>query len=367
MTQPTPSPQHGGRRRRDRVAKLSEPLLITLIGVTVIALCVLTAVMSRSSTPAADLSAAEPTPARTTSTTSTTPPPQSVVPGAEVEVVEAPAKEKPAAPAKTAGKPGGGAQDGQDELRDEVERIASEAPAVVRVGSFNILGSQHTAPGGTKGGGWPSGAARLPGTIERIRAHRVSVVGLQEAQPEQLAGIVTGTGFAVYPGPDANPLDRVNSIIYDPAVWEAVSATTFPMSNGTGYRPQPVLRLRHIATGREAYFINAHPPAGHDRATVAKRIESMGRIVSVVNGLKPEGLPIIITGDMNDREPFLQRVVRPAGLVPSLVQPGPISVDWVVGTPDVTFSEYTRDTSTVSRRISDHFFIAATATIGATG
>ena len=38
-------------------------------------------------------------------------------------------------------------------------------------------------------------------------------------------------------------------------------------------------------------------------------------------------------------------------------------VDWVVGSPDVTFSGYVIDESTVNRRISDHFYISATATV----
>jgi endonuclease/exonuclease/phosphatase family metal-dependent hydrolase len=256
-----------------------------------------------------------------------------------------------------------------DDVRDKVERLARKAaraaqPAVIRVGSFNVLGSQHTAPGGDKGGGWPSGAARLPGAIERIKAHGVSVVGLQEVQPDQLSGLVNGTGFAEYPGAEVSTLNRVNSILYDPDVFQLVSGSTFMMSNGMGERAQPIVRLRHIATGRELYVVNAHPPAGHSGALTAKRAASMSQLVGVLNGLKQQGLPILVTGDMNDREAFVQRVINPAGLVSSTPTSGRLAVDWVVGTQDVAFSDYVRDASTISRRISDHFFVAATATIG---
>ena len=38
-------------------------------------------------------------------------------------------------------------------------------------------------------------------------------------------------------------------------------------------------------------------------------------------------------------------------------------MDWITGTTSVRFSSYLRDTSTTSRRISDHFLIKATATL----
>jgi hypothetical protein len=41
----------------------------------------------------------------------------------------------------------------------------------------------------------------------------------------------------------------------------------------------------------------------------------------------------------------------------------PTPVDWIVGSAPVAFSGYLRDTSTESRRISDHYLIKATATL----
>ncbi len=256
------------------------------------------------------------------------------------------------------------------QVSEESSPVAS-GPATFRIGTFNILGSQHTAPGGDKPGSWPSGAARMPGTLERIRAHGVSVLGVQEAQPEQLAGLVNGTGFNIYPGADYSALNRVNSILYDPAVFEFVSGSSFQMSNGTGTRAQPILRLRHIASGREMYFVNAHPPAGHTRSLTAKRLGSISQLVGVVNGLKSEGLPVFLTGDMNDRQVFAQRLLPPTAMVAAIYTGGgaggPTPVDWIVATSGVSFTGYTRDATTISRRISDHFFIAATATVSGAG
>jgi len=93
----------------------------------------------------------------------------------------------------------------------------------------------------------------------------------------------------------------------------------------------------------------------------------------VVNDLKATGLPVLVTGDMNDREAFYCQVAPRAGLVAPngggysgggcQPPPSPLPVDWVIGS-GVSWSDYWRDTSPVSRRISDHFFISATAHVG---
>jgi hypothetical protein len=99
----------------------------------------------------------------------------------------------------------------------------------------------------------------------------------------------------------------------------------------------------------------------------------MDKAISYINDLKSEGLPIFLTGDMNDREVFFCRVLPPTGMVASVggstsggCRPPPrMPVDWVVATPQVSFSNYRLDESPVNRRISDHFFISATGTVGA--
>ena len=95
-----------------------------------------------------------------------------------------------------------------------------------------------------------------------IKAHKVSAVGLQEVQPDQMAGLLRGTGFEVYPGPDVDALNRVNPIMWDPAVFEFVSGDRFTITFMGRARPQPILRLRHRVTGRELYVVNTHPSAG---------------------------------------------------------------------------------------------------------
>lgn len=240
-------------------------------------------------------------------------------------------------------------------------------PYTFRIGSFNVLGSQHTAPGGQRRN-FASGAARMPGTVALTRAHGVDILGTQELQDDQYRSLSSQTGMAGWPGLQWGSRETVNSILYDPDVFEFVEGSSYSITFMSRSRPQPILRLRHKATTRELYVVNTHPSAGGGKYA-AERARAHAVTVGVVNELAKSGLPVLLTGDMNDREAFYCAVVAKTALTASngggagcAPPPGPLPVDWVVGS-EVSWSNYQRDTSPVSRRISDHFFISATATV----
>jgi hypothetical protein len=259
------------------------------------------------------------------------------------------------------------------------ERAAAEAAlrkaqdVTVTVGSFNVLATQHTTPQGDHPT-YPPASWRSPQAAELVRAHDVDVVGTQELKPDQLNTLTRLTGMAAYPGHAFGPRDTDNSILYDPDKFEFVSGTSFTIRFMNADRPQTVLKLRDRASGREMYFVNMHASAGEGQYAVSRRAGHFAAI-DQVNRLKQEGLPVFLTGDMNDREEFYCRVVPPTGLVAAVggnvsggCHPAPrLAVDWVLGTPEVTFSRYWEDRSPVFRKVSDHFFISAVATIPGQG
>jgi hypothetical protein len=250
------------------------------------------------------------------------------------------------------------------------EAATSDAPFEVRVGSFNVLGSQHTAPGGDRQR-YPPASTRNVGATNLIAKHGVDILGTQELQADQLGALQSRTGMAAYPGLAWGSAETDNSILWDPGSFEMVSGSQFTINFMGRPRPQPVVRLRHLATGREFYVVNTHPSAGGG-SYAAERAAGQDTLVSVVNNLKSEGLPVLVTGDMNDREAFYCSVPPRTGLVASnggsysggcAPPPEPLPVDWVLGY-DVGWSGYWRDTTPVTQRISDHFFISALASFG---
>ena len=257
---------------------------------------------------------------------------------------------------------------------DEKLRVAAEAGTTrirnvtFRIATFNVLASQHTDGGGR--GGWPSSGWRTPQTVGYIRNHDVDVVGLQEVKPGQLSGITAGTGFKAWPSGS----DPDNSIIWDPAVFEFVSGDAFYIRFMHSTRMQPIVRLRHKATKLEFYFLNMHASAGGGQYA-ASRAAGHNTAAATVNRLKSAKIPIFLTGDMNDREAFFCRVLPPTGMVAAAGgttsggcrPPGQMPVDWIVATSGVDFSSFVNDKSPVARRVSDHHFVSATATVRGAG
>ena len=261
--------------------------------------------------------------------------------------------------------------------RERVERIAAkqqqdepaevDAPFDVTIATFNVLGSQHTAPGGDRRR-YPPASVRTPGAAGLVAAHGAEIVGTQELQGDQLAGLTARTGLTAWPGTAWGAAETDNSILYDDGRFDYVEGRSFTVTFMGRPRPSPILKLRESATGREFYVVNTHLSAGGGRYATERR-NGMATLVKVMTDLKATGLPVFLTGDMNDREPFYCNVVGPAGLVNSngggagCAPPGgQIPVDWVVGS-GMTWSGYWRDTSSTTRRISDHIFVSATAHI----
>lgn len=241
------------------------------------------------------------------------------------------------------------------------------------LGTFNVLGSQHSTPSGDHPR-FPAASRRSAEAAGLLRAHGIDVLGTQELQPDQLNALQRYTGMAAYPGYAFGADNTDNSILYDTSRFEFVSGTSFPITFMHAVRPQTVLKLRERSTGREMYFVNMHASAGEGRYAVSRR-NGHYAAVAEINKLKQEGLPVFLTGDMNDREEFYCRVVPPTGLVAAVggnvsggCHPAPhLAVDWVLGTPGTTFTHYWEDRSPVFRKISDHFMVSAVATVSPTG
>ena len=86
-----------------------------------------------------------------------------------------------------------------------------------------------------------------------------------------------------------------------------------------------------------------------------------------------EGVPLIITGDMNEREKYFCNMVAKApmraangGKNPKnepCETPVPMGIDWIFGTRYIEFSQYQKVESRLVRKTTDHPFIVTRATI----
>ena len=248
-------------------------------------------------------------------------------------------------------------------------------PTTFTISSFNVLGSNHTGPNSR----YASGLERIGLAVKLLDKHGVDVVGFQELQMDQFTEFyrIAGTRYGVYPG----GVDRrtvQNSIAWNLASWQFVSGETVPIPYFDGEEWQmPVVLLQNVTTGQLAYFSNFHNPATNRRhpGNQVWRDEATRREVALVNSLYYEtGLPVFVTGDMNEREEYFCAMAGGAPMKAAnggrfkdgvcTPPPYPMPVDWIFGAKGRgAFSNYVRDDSALVNKITDHFVIRADVSI----
>jgi hypothetical protein len=232
--------------------------------------------------------------------------------------------------------------------------------------TFNVLGASHTGGHGDEARR-PSGARRAVGAAALLARHHSDVVGFQELQVPQLAVLERRTDLAFYPGFSMGHFDTENSIGWSHSEWTAVEkhVVRIPYFDG-GRRTMPVVRLRNNRTGLEAWFTNFHNPAETHRyhhqgryRLAATHIEAAlaNRLINTT------GLPVFITGDMNERGSYFCRLTAEAPMVAArggshngghCVVGRPRAVDWIFGSQGVQFTDYVEDRSHLVDITTDH-------------
>lgn len=244
--------------------------------------------------------------------------------------------------------------------------------------SFNVLGSSHTEPGGSKAQ-MASGPTRMRWAARLLTRHGVDVVGFQEIQLDQVQTFVRVRGgtYDIYPGSSAGGRAAQNSIAWRTDMWSRVRASTVPIPYFDGNTvPMPVVLLRHRATGVKAYFTNFHNPAttrGHPNQERWRR-QALLQEIALVNRLNREtGRPVFLTGDLNEREVAFCMMTDRAPMIAAnggsndgaCRPPRPMGVDWIFGSIRVKFSNYRADRSPLVTRTTDHPMIVSHVRIGA--
>lgn len=244
-------------------------------------------------------------------------------------------------------------------------------PTTFRVASFNVLGASHTTgPNARKG--YASGPARMVRELEMIRNHGVTVAGLQEFQPPQVAEFehLTGSTWGVYPGPSID-----NSIVWLKSEWTLVKTETRALPYFHGRKVNdPAVELTNVDSGQKIWFFNVHNPADvSGMHNAGYRAASVTQEAAFVRELNADGTPVVFTGDMNDRQLFACSFTRQSGMHSSdgwhtsgtscLKGTGYPNVDWIMGSAELSFTDGAPDFTSEHLHLSDHPIITATATI----
>ncbi|QBX56353.1 hypothetical protein EXE58_13345 [Nocardioides seonyuensis] len=248
-----------------------------------------------------------------------------------------------------------------------------------RVASFNVLGADHTAPGGNRRG-WDTGVVRIERVVNLLNEEDLDVVGFQEFQPPQAQRFqeLTGTSWQTYPGliPEVGA-PSVNSIAWRTDTWTLVQAQLLPVPYFDGVPSRmPYVLLQNVQTGRQVWFFNTHNPADTRGPAQRWRDEGFAMEAKLANDLRAAypGTPFISFGDKNETSDYYCAVAPAAdmwsasgGYVDGSTCSPPTggAIDWIMGTKDVFFNAYTRRQDAYVKATTDHPLYMANAVIPA--
>lgn len=248
-----------------------------------------------------------------------------------------------------------------------------------RASTFNVLGADHTAPGG-KRKGWDPGIVRMERVVQLLVNNDIDVVGFQEFQPPQAVRFqeLVGSGWSVYPGVDTSTgAPSVNSIAWRTDTWTLVEANTLPVPYFSGAPSRmPYVLLQNLETGRQAWFFNTHNPANVRGNAQVWRDQGFAMEVALANQLRAShpDAAFLSFGDKNESSRYYCAVAPAAnmwsasgGYVDGATcsPPKGRTIDWIMGTKDVFFNGYTRLNNSFVKKTSDHPLYFANAVIPA--
>ena len=214
-----------------------------------------------------------------------------------------------------------------------------------RVASFNVLGANHTDGPKANKQSFASSTVRTPATVKILDNNGVDIVGFQElnrVQHDQFMGLTKGA-WDIYPGDELSNYATHNSIAWRTAKWELVEANTIPITYFDGVRvPMPYLLMRHKASGRLLWVANFHNPAStrHRAPQLKWRTMAKNDEIALANRIHETGVPLIITGDMNEKETYHCAMTSRAPMkaanggsfgTTKCVAPRDTRIDWIFG------------------------------------
>jgi hypothetical protein len=240
-----------------------------------------------------------------------------------------------------------------------------------RVGTFNVLGSSHTARFGGNKRGYASGPTRMGMAWSLINQAHLDVIGFQEFEDPQYGRFrsLAGSGWALYPGPSLDRGSIRDSIAWRTDTWELVEANSIaiPYFHGDPIR-RPVVKLKNKESGREVWFFNTHNPAStpNHGNNAHWRGVAIGIEVKLANQLAADGTPVVFTGDYNDRAEVFCPIVGGTDMVAAnggsydggCRPPDHMDVDWIFGS-GIEFSDFVSASNGIVGRVSDHPFVYA--------
>ena len=212
---------------------------------------------------------------------------------------------------------------------------------------------------------------RVPNMVAKINSSGASIIGFQEFEPQQAQAFLNATngGWAIVKGKNGRgKASTANAIAYQPAAWKLDETRYVSIRYGGPMIQVPLARFTSTTGLGSLWVHNTHNPAGAVGGTDAMRDAGVRAEATALTNLQAAepNTPLFLTGDMNDKTRF-KRLFLSLAAGWSTANPTDKQIDWIMGSPTVTFSGTVVDQSTNDRAhaYTDHPFVYTTATLGA--
>jgi endonuclease/exonuclease/phosphatase family metal-dependent hydrolase len=261
---------------------------------------------------------------------------------------------------------------------DDSAVLSSDTNAPIptfRTASFNLLGYGHTKPGGDAPR-FEDGVTRTDYAVKVLDRRGIEVVGFQEFQNEQFDRFfeIVGDAWGVYPGDQLSDAAMHNSIAWRTERWALVSARSIPIIYAEGaWIRMPFVLLQHKESGRMVWFANFHNSYGRTAESQRYRDQARALEIDLANRLHETGVPLVLTGDMNERETYFCPMTTLApmksaaggsyGASVPCTQPTDMRIDQIFGSHFLQFTNYLAAESKLINKTSDHPLVYADVSV----
>ncbi len=239
--------------------------------------------------------------------------------------------------------------------------------------SFNVLGSNHTQPGGGALNYAP-GRIRTEWTANLLQSTSADIVAFQELKSDQYTQLqkTLAPTYAFYPATVNTGKVVWQSVMWDTSQWDFVSAVDVSVPVIGTTRPNPMVRLRSKLTGRNVWVFNVHNSSKNTPARQRERNAAVKIEIAKIRAQRAKRIPVIFLGDMNERETVFCKVVRQTDLravtggrasKKRCVPPPKMHLDWIFVSPEFKVSSAAFERTPRVARITDHSVLTSTTSI----
>lgn len=231
----------------------------------------------------------------------------------------------------------------------------------MRIGTLNWRGASHYTRN-PHPGERPYNE-RVPNMVAKINSSGTSIIGFQEFEPPQAQAFLKATNgnWAIVKGKDGSGrASTANAIAYQRSAWKLDETRYVSIHYGRPKIQIPLARFTSTTGLGSIWVLNTHNPARAVGGTTAMRnaaVRAEATALAKLQAAEPN-TALFLTGDMNDASGFKRLFLS---LAPgwSAANPSNKGIDWIMGSPTVTFSSPVVDRSTNDKahKYTDHPFV----------